>query len=825
MNLSRIVNIRLICWLAIIVIFTSCNATKNVPKDKYLLRNNSLTLKASVSLTQKGQLKESITKLYAQKINNYAFGIIPFKVGKYNRVYEKYQKKPGRYVIKSRGIIPPVLYDTVAKKVFEAPVVYDSSLKKKTATNIKSFLFNKGFFYAKVSDTTIFKGRKAFVKYKVETGTNYLINNIKLDIIDSATNDLVAKSMPQTILKKGTDFSYDLCEQERSRITNILRDWGYYKFTNDNISFKLDTLNKNYFRNTESAIESALDFIAQQSNKKKPTLDIKIIIRCEEDTNYDCYKRYGIGRMRIFPDFESNKDFRDTSMIQTKQEGVLFKYHKRYVNENVLLRHMPMVPGRYYSQTEYDQTLTKLNDLGIFQSIRITFREDTLDPWIINCNVAMTPNDKYTYNTSWELSNGTTYTAGSNLTVSLLNRNFGKGANLLTTSVTGGVETTYDTTSRSLKLLTKSIGANISLDMPKFLFPLKQSEISSYNTPRTIFSAGINFLDRVNYFQLTNISGNFMYKWKETKTKNWEVSPVFINIIDIHNISPLFQQRLDSNQYLKNSYSPAFIEGENVARVLSDKEVKHGRNYNYLRLSFEEAGGLMKGISLITPIKSFSQYVKFDVDAQHFFTWLHSMVAMRLQIGVGIPYDNSSTLPYVKQYFVGGANSLRGYRIRTLGPGSYLDTSAAAATAIIDRIGDIKLEYSTEYRYDIVKLFSGTINLNGAVFIDAGNIWLAENKKDIATGQSYYPNGEFAFSKLYKDLAISGGTGLRLDVAGFFLFRVDVGFPLKKPYYFNGTVPKYYYGADGWVIDQIHLDKSDWRKSNLVWNFAIGYPF
>jgi outer membrane protein assembly factor BamA len=419
----------------------------------------------------------------------------------------------------------------------------------------------------------------------------------------------------------------------------------------------------------------------------------------------------------------------------------------------------------------------------------------------------MTPNDKLDWTTSLELSNGTNYLAGTNLSLRYMDRNIGKGANLFTATLMGGVESFYDSSKKKVDVLSQNVGFNTSIDLPKFLFP----KISSLNAPRTVVGFGVNYVDRNNYFTLTNYSTFFTYKWRETKTKLWEASPAFINIIETKN-KPAFQKALDSNQILANTYKSTFIEGENIAFTFTDKEKKGGRNYNYIRLSAEEAGIVIKGLNGIFPslTADYMQYLKFDIDAQRFFNRRHSAFAFRFQTGVGIPYGTSTTLPYIKQYFVGGAYSLRGFRIRTLGPGNTQNITASGSSAVIDRTGDIKLELNSEWRFDITKLFGGSMKLNGALFADVGNIWTA-NEYGTATG------GKFEFSKFGGDLAADAGLGLRFDL-GFFVIRFDYAMPIKRPIYSAD-------GTGGWVIRDLNLLGPQIRRNDWVLNFAIGYPF
>lgn len=814
MNCSRIVKSGAYIWVLITMLAVwGCRSTKTVNDGQYLLRSNSVRLKSPAHINQKGELGDNISKLAIQKPNDYFFDFSPagigigspFKLRHYNRIYKRYQRDTANIKLKNKII------SKIELKKIEPPVIYDSSLNAKTVANMKTYLFNKGYFYANIKDTTTYRNKKAFVTYNVNTGINYLINNVIYDIDDSAALNLVSGYLKETALIKGTYFSYDLLDLERTRIVNILRDWGFYKITADNISFKLDTLNKQYLKDADNTIGNALSIISSKE-KRKPALNIKIVVRADDEKREN-YKRYGLRTITVCPDLKRNSDFKDTTLIHKVFQKIDFRYHNYYVREKVIANHMVIAVGRYYSQNEYDQSISKLNDLGIFQSVRIVYQEDSAHDYWLNCYVYMTPNDKMDWTTSWELSNGSNYLAGTNLSLRYMDRNVGKGADLFTASLNGGLESFYDSTAKKIDILSQNIGFNTSIDFPKFLFPIRQENISSWNSPRTIIGAGVNRVDRINYFKLTNYSTYLTYKWQEIKTRMWEVSPVFINKV-VAKSEPSFQTILDNNQILANTYKPTFIEGENFAVTITDKELKHGRNYNYLRLGFEEAGIVMKGLNTIISSldKTYAQYVKFDIDAQRFFNRRHSAFAFRFQTGVGLPYGSNTTLPYIKQYFVGGAYSLRGFRIRTLGPGSSKVVDASNTSLVIDRTGDIKLELNSEYRFDIIKLFGGSIKLNGALFGDIGNIWTAND----ANGNT---EGKFDIryiNKIADDLAADAGLGIRLDV-GFFVVRFDYAMPVKRPLYSDGS--------GGWVIRDFKNFGQQIVKNDWVMNFAIGYPF
>jgi outer membrane protein assembly factor BamA len=796
-------------WIILLMLLVttalSCNTTKHLKEGEHLLRSNSLKLKSDRSITRRGELNEQLQSLIIQKPNSYALGFIPFKLWLYNTRYKKYSNDTANFQIKSRTV--------------EKPVIYDSLLRRKSAQNLRSFLFNQGYFYAKVMDTVKFRGKKAYVSYNVQTGPNYLINKTYYDIDDSTIQSFVADAASETVLKKGQEFTYSMLEEERSRITNVLRNNGYYFFSQDNISFQLDTLNKSYLKNIENPFESAINFVALQKQKKRPTLDIKVTIRADGDTN--AYKRYQVGRVTVFTDFDDLRGARDSMLHSDTVGNINFRYYRHYVKEQVLLRHIYFVPGELFSQENYDLTITKLNELSIFQSIRLFPIVDTSrhDANVLRFVILLYPTKKYDFTTNFEVSNGSTYSLGGAVSVGLRNRNLGKGANQFSVTLSGGLESVYypkvgNTFFDHFYLLSKNLGVNTTLNMPKFLAPVRRSLMDKSNLPRTIISFGYNLLDRVDYFTLTSTSANLTYNWKQNKTNTWDFSPAFINILRLPRIADSFSRRLAQNDFLRNSYKENFIEGENISFTYSDQGLRKSRyDYTYLKLSVEEAGGVLSGINsgikVFNPdydLKNYAQYVKFDLDARHYFYVKKAMLAVRLYGGIGVPYDKSSTLPYVKQYFVGGAYSIRGWRVRSLGPGA---TPPSDSVNYIDRTGDLKLEANAEYRFPVVQLFSGSLKLNGAVFTDAGNIWLAESSAE-------YPNGTLSWSRFGHDIAVSSGAGLRIDVGGFFTIRGDVAFPIKKPYIAD---------FGGWVLRDVNFGSRTWRQDNLVLNIAIGYPF
>jgi len=786
------------------LLLISCSPTKHLGKNQYLLRKNHVKIKSNGEIANRPELKDNMERSIVQRPNSYTLGI-PTKILLYNLKYKKNEKLTTEELTKSKTI--------------ERPVIYDSSTIPQSSLNIRSYIYNQGYFSAKVKDTVRFENKKAYVTYEVDAGGNFLVNKEIIKTTDSTVQQIINADATNATIKMGMEYANTLLPIERGRITSLLRDHGYYNFNQDNIIFQLDTADKMAMIDVEDQFENVIKFVQRQKIRRKPELDV--IAQITADDVDSTFKRYHIGKVIVYPDNPNAKEYRDTGVFITKKYGdYTFKYKEYYVNASVLLNHIFISPGKYFMQSDYDRTISKLNELGIFQYIRISFDVDSTNDSLLNCTIILNKTLKHDFNCNFDATNGSTYAVGSALTVSYIDKNLFKGANFFRMSASGGIELPFvpnvgKTFFDHFVVLTKYYNLNASIDFPKFLSPIGAGNFANSNMPHTIFTIGNNLMDRVSYFSLSNTNFSFTYNWHETTTKTWDVSPAFVNIIRLPYQSDSFKTRIDTVPFLKDSYRQTFIEGENIAFTYSDQDKKLGKNYSYLHLGFEEAGALLGGLDKIgTALNSlyqiqYAQYLKLDVEGKHFFTFKKSTVAMRFAGGIGLPYGQSSALPYIKQYFVGGPYSLRGWRVRSLGPGRYFDSAAQNNVNYIDQTGDIKLEFNTEYRFKMAQFFSGLIKMNGAVFLDAGNIW--SSKKE-----SNYTGAEFAFNKLGQDIAADIGAGARFDILSFITLRFDVAFPIKKPYVLTNY---------GWVIKDVDFNNPTWRANNIVFNFAIGYPF
>jgi outer membrane protein insertion porin family len=480
---------------------------------------------------------------------------------------------------------------------------------------------------------------------------------------------------------------------------------------------------------------------------------------------------------------------------------------KKAYKPQLFERSMQFDPGDVYNRTDHGQTINRLASLGIFKFVKNRFEiAPGVDSPKLNVYYYLTSLPQKSLRAEVNASTKSNNLTGSSITIGFRNRNTFRGGELFTFDVTGGFEVQFSGQLSGYE--TYRIGAETNLFFPKFLTPGFTFNPKGNFVPRTKLLLGFDILTKSKLYTMNSFRGGLGYAWKESARTEHQFDPIAINYVQPAVIT---QQYLDSaakNPTLLKAVEKQFILGSSY-------------NYNYDQLSGNafakgiyfngniDLSGNIAGIvtgadaSKGKPVNilgaQFAQYVRLESDLRYYARISKTTIwANRLILGLGYPYGNSVALPFIKQFFVGGTNSLRAFRSRSLGPGTYKDTMT---TFLPDQSGDIKLEINTELR---AKLFS---IVYGAVFVDAGNIWLYNS-------DPLRPGGKFT-SNFLKELAVGTGVGLRFDVT-FLVVRFDVGIPLRKPWLPAGQQ---------WVINDIRFGDASWRRGNLVYNLGIGYPF
>ena len=349
----------------------------------------------------------------------------------------------------------------------------------------------------------------------------------------------------------------------------------------------------------------------------------------------------------------------------------------------------------------------------------------------------------------------------------------------------------------------------MSLTWPKFLSPFRIPSYSAF-TPRTKLSFGYEFQNRLRLYSLNTFNAAFTYIWKQSMRKEHEFSPLSISYVNAANVTEQYMDSVALDPTLQKVIQRQLILGPTYSFTYSTASEPRVNTF-YYKVTLGTAGTI-PGLILKADAKKgevkklvgveFSQYARMEHDFRHYLRLAaNARLVSRIDIGVGMPYGNSTALPFIKQFFSGGANSIRAFRARSVGPGLYHPEVTDSKSFLPDQSGDMKLEMNMEYR---AKIFSV---IHGAVFVDAGNIWLM-NRDPLKPGAEFSP-------QFFKQLAVGTGIGLRLDLS-FLILRGDLAFPIRKPWFADG---------DRWVFDRISFGNGSWRKENLVFNLAIGYPF
>ncbi|RFM36151.1 translocation and assembly module lipoprotein TamL [Chitinophaga silvisoli] len=788
-----------------ILVLAACSNTKYLQKNQQLYIQSNVNVKGDATSMEKQDLRVSLTskQLMMQQANTSFLGT-RIKVWLYN---QKNKEKKSNWFWNLM----------LSKRNLEEPVVYDSVKTRESVKRMLSYLNNQGYFYATVDYKETTKRQKTSVTYDVNTGKNFVINRITYEVPDTNILKVVMDNEKLSLIKTGMSYKQELLGSERERLMRIVRNAGYYKFDRDAIEFEIDTLHKTLFRNLMNPFEGIINVYNEKKGQDNPKMDIAVKIRNPDDSSSH-YQQYHLDSVYVYPDYPSYGNTNDTLFKRLVRNDLIIRYRQNMFKPSVIQRSISLHNGELYSQQKTNDAISHLYDLGAWQFVTLQFRESKTKPNTLETYLFLAPKRRQELGANFEVSTSSDYLLGSGISLNYKHLNVGRSATQLNVSLNGGLELIRNLGSWVLQ--SQEIGGQVSLIFPRFITPF---HIASNRTGvKTRLTAGIDYLTRTDKFYISNINASFGYEWKESAYKAWKVNPIALNYVGV-NLNPTFRATtVENNPYLKRSFEPAFIGGENVTYIYSNNDLLHKRHNSYFRANIEESGAWLNGINSLMSTAfgtkndlesltnmEIANFIKIEADYRHYWNLTpHTTLATRIYGGVGIPYSKSDVMPYIRQFTAGGPNSIRAWRLRTLGPGTFKDTSATANT-FPDQTGDMKLEGNIEYRFDLLRLFNGSVNLKGATFLDMGNIWMM--KKDTLRAGS-----EFRLSKLYHDLAIGTGAGLRLDFS-FFLIRLDWGVPVKVPY-FTGN-------KDGWYLSEWDLGSSSWRRNNIIWNVAIGYPF
>ena len=760
----------------LILIITSCNPTKYVPGGRTLLDDTR------VIINKEGIKKSEITPYIKQKPNKRIFGA-RFYLGLYNL----------------SNINKNNWFQRWLRTIGEEPVIFDQYSADKSKDEIQSYIASKGYFDSKVSETTETANRKSKVYYNIDLKTPYKIRNLYYDIEDTTIRLLFDFDSVDCMIVRGKPYDVKVLQAEKSRIERYIRDQGFYAFSGDYVYFKVDSSIGHHQVNIYYGIKK---FMKVEPNGR---------------VTYVPHSIYKVRNIYIYPNYIPKEALEDREAYLKSLDTTLYKGYyfiasagKPALKYDVIIQSLYLKPGSIYNVTNTEQSQSHLLALNEFRLVNINYNEvagssgvSLSSDLVLDCTIQLTLLSQQSFRVEVEGTNSAGDLGGA-LNLIYQHKNLFHGAEFFDLKLKGAYEALSQQNSKLRS--TQEYGVETNLKFPKFLFPFIETEgfIKKYN-PSTNLLAAYDY-QNMPFYTRTMANATFGYKWNGNTYNTHIVNPVQLNIVDLLSIDSAFQAKIESSSYLAYSYKDVLIFGGSYSYIFSNQKLKRATRYWFLRLNAEASGNLLNAASKLTGAKktdgayhlfgqAFAQYVRADIDVRYNVILNDaSSVVYRTFIGAGIPYGNSKAIPFEKQYFAGGANGIRAWQVRTLGPGSYKPDD----TKFLNQTSDIKIEGNAEYRFKLFWL------LEGAVFLDAGNIW--SYNYDPAQ-----PGSQFSFKSFYKDIAVGTGTGFRFDFS-FVLLRADIGMKLRDPVISSGSK---------WII----LNRPYNFRDDFTIVLAIGYPF
>jgi len=745
-------------------LLASCSGTKNLPEGELLYVGGSVKVKDStISAEERRELRQKLKEVLRPLPNKKFLGMRP-KLFFYNLAGDVKKDKGFRHWIKYSLGEAPVLFSQV-------DLEYNRAL-------IQNYSENSGYFNTRTSADSTRHGKKATAEYTVTPGKRYKIKSVTFPSDSSDIGKAVRRTQRRSLLKVGNPYSLEVIKAERTRIDTRLKEKGFYYMNADYLKVQVDSTVGKY--------------------------EVDLIVKVKDEAPKAARNIYKINKIVIYPNYSINNDTLKTS---EKYRDFTIIGNNGLFRPRIFDRTLYFKKGDLYNRTDHNLSLNRLVNLGTFKFVKNQFREsDTIGNYL----------DAYYYLTPMEQksirieilakTNSANYT-GSEIKVNWSHRNTFRGAELLSISAFGGLEVQLGGKNNGFNVF--RFGGEASLTWPRFITPFRVKTSSGF-VPRTNTTIGYEFQNREKLYSFQTFKGSFGYSWKEDIRKEHILNITEITYARPQNVTELYQEQVDLNPSLKHVIEKQLIFGPTYNFTYTDEAKKKKKNTFYYKGGIDLSGniaGLVTGANIKKgdTIKvfdiPFSQFVKIQNEFKHTYKFSqNSMIKSRIIAGAAFAYGNSDEIPFSKQFFIGGTNSLRGFRSRSLGPGSY-DGSNENSEFIPDQSGDVKLEFNTEYRANIYKF------INGALFMDAGNIWLLKDDPN-------KPGSKFS-KDFTKDIAVDVGAGLRFDF-NFLVLRLDLAFPIRKPYLPDG---------ERWVIRDINFGSGPWRSDNLIFNLAIGYPF
>ena len=761
----------LILFLLIAWILSSCSSTRYVPEGSYMLDKVEF-------VSDNKDFAETELKTYLRQEPN-------FKVFGLYKLYLSFYNMSGKDSTKWRN--------RQFRKIGEPPVIYEPYLTEKSESELEKFLQTKGYINAKVKAWPEYKhNKKVKLTYYLKTNEPYKVRNVSYNFsadpqIDSIYSEFGQK---ESLLKQGMLFDTDVLDDERERIDQMLKRRGYYYFNKDYLSYTADstwgTHEVDICLNLKPYMVTLPDGSVEESHHHKYTIrNVNVLTLKDSRSVYNPSTQYDTLKFR-------------PSMNILYEDRPLFR-------PKVLDDEVRIYPGLPYSSFFVDRTYSHLNSLGAVRSTNIQFVNLLNDQDQLDCFVLISPAKSQSFSLDLEGTNSWG-DLGFALNGGYQHKNVFRGSELL--SLKGRyAQEAYSGITNILSEHTMDVGGELSLNFPRLILPFVNRSFRQRINAQTEFSLGANYQTRPNTYKKTSSTLAMRYLWNMRRYYRYCFDVVDLNYVNI-NTHPDFDALYSAPKYsvLRDSYSDHFILSSGFSVVYDNQQNQKALHKTYFKFAFESAGNLLYGVNKLTNESTnedgyyeiagitYSQYAKAEISiSENKYIDRKNRIVYHLGFGIAYPYGNAQIVPFEKRFFSGGANSVRGWSVRTLGPGSYFSDDK---DDFVKQSGDIKLDLNIEHR---TKLFW---KIEMAAFVDAGNVWTIREYESQSKGY-------FRFDKFYNEIALAYGLGLRFDF-NFFLLRFDLGVKAYDP-----SLPQ----GECWRFEGLN-----W-SDDFAFHFAIGYPF
>jgi len=760
--------IKLSLCVLVCLVWAACSNTKYLKPGQVLYTGAEVNINpdSSKRIDDQKEVKGTLESKTRPRPNKSILGLKP-KLYIYNLAGEPKKPKGIRHWLRTKIGEPPVLLS-------EVKIKYNNDV-------LTSYLISQGYLQSVVTGDTVVKDKKGKAVYTANTGDRYKINSISFPTDTTGLAAIINENKDKTLLKVGNFYDLDTYKNERIRIDNDLKEKGYFYFSPDYLIIQVD------------------------STIGKSLVDIRVRVKTVSPDA--ALKPYSIRNINIYPNYTLRRDSTLRRLKPLQYNDFNIYDNRNTFKPRVFDRLVFFKKGEAYNRTDHNQSLNRMVNIGAFQDVRAeflpidSFRNNQLD-----LNIFLTPLKKNSLSFGLTGTSKSNNFVGSEIKITQTTRNLFRGAEQLDVSASAGFETqTGGGVDQNLN--SYSFTGEAKLTFPQFIVPFYKPKSTTAFIPKTIASLSYQLLSRNSYYNLNSFKAQFGYNWKENQFKEHTLNPISINYVTSTITAKDTTKLFNDNPGLKTTLQPQFIIGSTYNFTYSNQMQTFRRNNVYFNGGIE-TGGNVWGLFVPTNDNgaktlfntSLTQFVRLETDLRDYYKITKNVTwASRLNLGYGYAYGNGTSLPFTRQFFAGGSNDVRAFPARTLGPGTY---KAPITNVIADQGGDIKMMLNTELRFKLVSV------LYGALFADAGNIWL---RKEDPTR----PGSGFKLSESLSELGVGTGAGLRVD-ASIFVVRLDVAFPVRKPNLAPG---------DRWVFDQIAFGDKGWRKDNLVYNIGIGYPF